>query len=284
MGPPRLAPLALTLVAALLLGLAVADPVPALRRSGVLYVACAPLARALGDILTPGQGSLTWSSDRGVLTVFEGSPDALWKPPGGGAERDLGLSAPALLQGGHWWLPADALDTLGVRLEGETAVLPDGTRLALAVPAPVSNGGDGRSEVDDLGHGVPALRLFPVGGDGRTVVAAEITDLDLLALVEPQQSRTIDGALERTGSDKPLLVVVTALTASAWQPVFVVTQGDHSLELRYPYRMRLVQGSVQRVAPDAPAAVVLLLPESFDLYRPIAVTWQGVTASVTFRR
>lgn len=281
---PRVAALALALTAALLLGQVTADPVPALRRSGVLYAEVAPVARALGDILTPGQGSLTWRSERGTLTVFAGSPDALWQPPDAETSRDLSLSAPALLEGGHWWLPADALDTLGVRAVGDALVLPSGAQLPLAVPAPTTTGGDGRSQVDDLGHGVPALRLYPAGTAAGPTLAAEIVDLDLLPLVDPAQSRVIDGALERTGPDKPLLVVVTALAPVAWQPIFVLEQDGRSLEFRYPYRMRLVQGAAEWVAPEAAAAVVLLLPSWFDLYRPITVSWQGVRASVTFRR
>jgi hypothetical protein len=48
--------------------------------------------------------------------------------------------------------------------------------------------------------------------------------------------------------------------------------------------MRMVQGSSSRVGPDAPAAAVLLLPAWFDLYRPITIGWQGVRATITFRR
>lgn len=285
MGLVRLAPAVLTIVVGTVLGTALADPVTAMRRHGVLYVPAAPVARALGDILTPGQGSLTWSSDRGTLTVFADSPDALWQAPTGGAPTDLGLAAPALLEGGHWWLPADALDTLGVRPEGDVLLLPGGGRLALTVPAPPVTASGGRSEIDDLGHGVPALRLFAQAtGTAGDAVAVEITDLDLLALVEPSQSRAIDGALARAGPDKPLLVVVSSLTPSAWTAMFQLEQGGRTLEIRYPYRMRLVQGSVDRVGPDSPAAVVLLLPAWFDLYSPITVSWQGVRATVTFRR
>lgn len=284
MGPIRLALLVLALLAGAALGVARADPVAALRVGGTLYTPAAPVARALGDILAPGEGSLTWRAGPGTLTVFAGSPDALWQAAGAARSSTLSLSAPALLRDGRWYLPSDALETLGVRLEGDRLVLPGGRTLALEVPAPAVAGSGGRSEVDDLGHGVPALRLFArdaTGGDG---VAVAIADLDLLPLVQPSQRDAIDGALERIGRDKPLLVVVSSLAASAWEASFVLEQDGRSLPVRYPYRMRMVQGSSTRVGPDAPAAAVVLLPPWFDLYRPITVTWQGVRATVTFRR
>ena len=284
MGPIRLALLVLALLAGAALGVARADPVAALRVGGTLYTPAAPVARALGDILAPGEGSLTWRAGAGTLTVFAGSPDALWQAAGAARSSTLSLSAPALLRDGRWYLPSDALETLGVRLEGDRLVLPGGRTLALEVPAPAVAGSGGRSEVDDLGHGVPALRLFArdaTGGDG---VAVAIADLDLLPLVQPSQRDAIDGALERIGRDKPLLVVVSSLAASAWEASFVLEQDGRSLPVRYPYRMRMVQGSSTRVGPDAPAAAVVLLPPWFDLYRPITVTWQGVRATVTFRR
>jgi len=283
-GPNRLALSLLTLLVAAALGVAHGDPVAALRVGGTLYTPAAPVARALGDILTPGEGSLTWRADPGTLTVFADSPDALWQAAGDAGSTTLALSAPALFRDGAWYLPADALDSLGVRQQGDHLVLPGGRTLALEVPAPVVSGSGGRSEIDDLGHGVPALRLFAkdaAGGDG---VAVAISDLDLLPLVAPSQRDAIDGALARIGRDKPLLVLVSSLAPSAWEASFVLEQGGRSLQVRFPYRMRMVQGSSMQVGPDAPAAAVLLLPPWFDLYRPLTVTWQGVRATVTFRR
>ncbi len=284
MGPARLALLLLTLVPAATFAVARADAVAAIRVDGVLYAPAAPVARALGDILAPGRGSLTWRAGAGTLTVFDGSPDALWQASGAASSSALALSAPALLRGGHWYLPADALDTLGIALDGSLLRLPDGRTLALSVPVPPTAGSGGRSEIDDLGHGVPALRMFAADASGGDGVAVAVADLDLLPLIDPSQRQQIDGALERIGDDKPLLVLVSALTPSDWQASFVLEQDGRSLEIRYPYRMRMVRGSSRHVGPDAPAAAVLLLPSWFDLYRPITVAWQGVRATVTFRR
>ncbi|MEJ2666926.1 MAG: hypothetical protein P8Z81_07505 [Deinococcales bacterium] len=279
MGSRRWWPVAAALLAQLALAGSTAGPVAGMRFGGVAYAPAAALARALGDILVPGQGSLTWRSARGTLTVFDGSPDALWQPVGDASAHTLGLSAPAMERSGSWWLPLDALDTLGVAVSGNELTLPGGSRLELVLPPLPASGGEGRAQVDDLGHGVPALRLFASGE-----VSAMLTDLDMLALVDPAQRADIDATLQKSGQDKPLLVVVTALASSPWQASFTLQQGDRSLEFRYPYRMRLVEGSTERVGPSTPAAVLLLLPVWFDLYAPIRVSWQGVTGSVTFRR
>jgi len=300
--------LAVLLPAALLSAAAAsAASVAGMRVGGVTYAAAEDVARALGDIVAAGEGSLTWRSGTGTLTVFQGSPDALFQPAGAAEAQTIGLSAPALLRGGRWWLPLDALDTLGVRVDGTTLTLPDGRRLTLTLPQPASDGSDGRSRVDALGTGVPVLRLFPGPGgpaasggtaapsgtaqpspsaapSGTAGVAAMLADLDMLPLIDPAQRSVIDAALEGSAPDKPLLVVVTALRPGSWQPTFTLSQGGRSLELRYPYRMRLVDGSADRVGPQSPASVLLLLPDWFNLFRPITVRWQGVSGTITFRR
>lgn len=280
-------------LAVLLLGpwAAAAGTVDGQRIDGVAYAPADAVARALGDIIVSGRGSLTWRSARGTLTVFDGSPDALWQADGAPRAQTMGLSAPVALRDGRWWLPLDALDTLGVRRDGADLVLPDGETMSFRLPPPPT--GDGHSRVDELGDGVIVLRLFPDGGTAADaasrdatapVLAAMLTDLDMLPLIDPTERGVIDRALEGTAPDKPLLVVVTALRQSAWQPSFTLSQRGRSLEFRYPYRMRLVDGSSRRVGPGAAASLLLLLPDWFDLYRPITVSWQGVTGSVTFRR
>ncbi|HKI59103.1 MAG TPA: hypothetical protein VKA00_07815 [Trueperaceae bacterium] len=295
MGRRRWLPLALAALS-LAVTAAAAASVTGMRVGGVPYAPADAVARALGDIVVSGQGSLTWRTARGTLTVFADSPDALWQESGASEAQTIGLSAPVLLRDGGWWLPLDALDTLGVRVQGADLLLPDGTTLVFRLPSLPAAGADGRSQVDELGNGVPALRLFAGGGDAGAAggsgaatdagpqVAALLADLDMLPLVDPSERAAIDQALEGTAPDKPLMVVVTALQDGGWQPTFTLSQGGRSLEFRYPYRMRLVGGSPSRVGPDAPASMLLLLPAWFNLYRPITVSWQGVSASITFRR
>lgn len=279
---PCLAP---ALLALLLAGSPVAaQQLPGLRLNGVVYVQVAAVAHALGDIVTPSDGSLGWRDAAGTLTLFADSADGLWQPAGAARATAVALSAPARRRGGQWYVPVDALGMLGARFDGESLALPGAGRHQLALPAPPRPGAGGRSEIADLGHGVPALRLFAAGAGGADAAVVEIADLDLLPLVAPAGRGAIDAALDRIGSDKPLLVAVSALQPVAWQAVFAFEQDGRRLEVRYPYRMHLLQGSSSRVAPGSPATAVVLLPAWFDLYRPIAVSWQGIHASITFRR
>lgn len=297
------------LVAGLVLGVAWAQPgaapLPTRLEGDVRYVRAESVARALGDIVTEGEGSLTWRTGAGVLTVFDGSPDATLHPAGGSA-RELALSAPARRLDDGWYLPLDAYEAIGLRFEGEALRAPDGRAWALAPPPPpaVAPTG-GASEVVDLGHGVVALRFYapagPLPDDGSAdapgapgaaahgagddpAISLLVADLDLLPLVVPDARAAVDGALDGVGEDKPLLLLVTATAPGPWQATLRFAQGERQLEVRYPYRMRLLFGDAARVAPGAPAAALVLLPPWFTLYRPIEVVWQGLQAEVTFRR
>lgn len=266
-----------------------AQDVPGRSRGGVTYVALLPIARALGDIVQVGQGSLTWRAGTGVLTVFAASPDALWQRAGDAAAQEISFAAPVLLEDDEWFVPADALGGVGVQLSGGAVVLPDGRRLPLTLPTSARTGDDGRSEVETLDHGLAALRFFaPAGGvdepaaeDGASLM---LTDLSLLALLVPEQASAVNAAVEAVGTDKPLLMVVTALRSEAWDASLRFQQGERSIEIRYPYRLKLIGGSAEAVGPEAPVTAVVLLPASMSLYRPITVTWQGLSAEVTFRR
>ncbi len=266
-----------------------AQEVAGISRGGVTYVALLPIARALGDITQVGQGSLTWRANAGVLTVFAASPDALLQRPGDAVAQEISFAAPVLLEEGQWFVSADALSAVAVQLSGNSVVLPDGRQLSLTLPPSARTGDDGRSEVETLDHGLAALRFFaPAGGvegsleeDGASLM---LTDLSLLALLVPEQAEAVNAAVEAVGSDKPLLVVVTALQPEDWEAALRFQQGERSIEVRYPYRLKLIGGSAEQVGPDAPVTAVVLLPASMSLYRPVTVTWQGLSAEVTFRR
>lgn len=253
---------------------------------GVRYAQAEAVGRALGDILSAGEGSLTWRAAAGVLTVFEGSPDAVLQPTGAAPPRELGFAAPVRRIDGAWYLPLDAFEAIGLRVGEEALLGPDGLRLELA-PAPpvVTLAADGRSEVADLGHGVQVLRFFAGGADGEDPqVSLMLADLDLLPLVLPGDRVAVDAAVDEVGGDKPLLVVVSARAPASWSSPLRFTQGGLELEVRYPYRMRLVFGDAAGVAPDAPVAALVLLPPAFSLYRPMRVEWQGSSGEITFRR
>ncbi|HLU82882.1 MAG TPA: hypothetical protein VKZ43_05725 [Trueperaceae bacterium] len=268
--------------------------------AGVTYVDAGGLASALGDVVTAAGGVLTWRGDQGVATFFLGSADALLQQPLTGGPDDWALSAPPLLKAGSsgvdpagWLLPLDAVQLLGVaatQLDEQvySLHLPSGAvvRLALgsgAAPADVDavawsrEAGDG-NEVTAVG-GVPALRFF-----ADEDLSLLLIDLDMAPLAFPELTAVVDEAAARAGGDHALLALVTALRQRDWSASLVFEQDDLSLEVRSPYRFHLYLGSAVAVSPDAPVAAVILLPQTFSLYKPIAVSWAGQTATVTFRR
>lgn len=260
--------------------------VPALVRASTTYVDVLALAKLLGDIAVHGDGSLTWRAAAGVLTLFEGSPDALLQGQGEALAQDVSFSAPVLVEDGVWFAPADALDLLGLSVSDGVVMLPGGTSVALKLPPPTVRGRDGSSEIETLDHGLAALRFF---APSRTEPASDgpslmLTDLSLLALVVPELAAAIEAAVTSIGQDKGLLIVVSALEEEPWQATLTFQQGDHSIEVRAPYRLKLITGNADRVTPAEPATAVVLLPPSFSLYRPMTVGWQGMSAVVTFRR
>jgi len=51
-----------------------------------------------------------------------------------------------------------------------------------------------------------------------------------------------------------------------------------------PYRVHVFRGDPAALAPGREVVAVVLLPATFSLYRPLAVSWAGVEATVTLRR
>ena len=267
--------------------------------AGVTYVAAGALASALGDVVTAAGGVLTWRGDQGVATFFLGSADALLQMPLTGGPDDWALSAPPLVRAGStgaepsdWLLPLDAVQLIGVAAtqDGEQVYLhlPGGAvvRLALGSGAGQAAGVDtawtppegGGAEVTLVG-GVPALRFF-----ADEELSLLLLDLDMAPLAFPELTAVVDEAAARAGADHALLALVTALNQREWSTSLVFAQDDLSLEVRSPYRFHLFLGTVSGVSPAAPAAGVILLPQAFSLYKPIAVSWAGQSATVTFRR
>lgn len=277
--------------------------VAGMQRSGTTYVDVAALAKASGEIVVEGERSLTWRAAGGVLTVFDGSPDGLLGTPSsapgagagaGGAEtaagastaEDVSFSAPVLVQDGRWYVPVDALALVGLHFGDGVVRLPDGRLLTLELPPPPVADASASSEIETLAHGVVALRFFAPSGAAPSEAGASLmlTDLGLLSLVEPDQAAAIDAASGSIGTDKGLLLVVSSLHDERWEPSLSFSQDGRAIEVRSPYRLKLVRGSAEVVGPDTPVTGVVLLPPSFTLYRPLHVTWQGMSAEVTFRR
>jgi hypothetical protein len=241
------------------------------------------LARQLGMVVSEDVNSLTLRSSKGVLTLFEESPDAIWQPRGAPAAGETSLSAPVMRTDDAWWLPVDALSFFGLifvdgRIEG-----PDGIELRLAFrPEPRPAGRDG--EVVDLGQGVPGLRLFAAGDAGPATQSMLLADAGLLGLAMPEERARFDELVRQAGRDHVLVVVVTAAVEGEWESAVTFSQGSVETQARHPFRLRLLDGDVALVGPQAPAIGVILLPESFNLREPMRVAWGAASASITFRR
>lgn len=262
---------------------------------GVTYVDAGALAGALGDVVTAAGGVLTWRGTEGVATFFLGSADALLQRPQDGGPDDWALAAPPLLSEGgvvvdpfEWLLPLDAVQLLGVATTalGEQVYLqlPGGAVLAVVIGTDAGSEQSGlpdatgsSSEVTAVA-GVPALRFF-IDDD----LSLLLLDLDLAPLAYPELTAVIDDAAARAGADQALLALVTSLGQRDWSTSLVFAQDDLSVEVRSPYRFHLYLGVDAVVSPQTPVAGVILLPPAFSLYKPIAVSWAGQTATVTFR-
>lgn len=256
---------------------------PALRQGWTTLVQAEALIRYLGLVVSTGGSSLTLQGPEGILTLFEDSPDFLWQPRDGGEAREASLSAASRRLEGEWWLPVDVLSYLGLWLNDGVAEGPDGLALRLVFPAsPQYAGHDG--ELVDLGSGVPGLRMFSVGSAGPATQSLLLADAGLLGLAFPGQQQQFDDLVARSGRDRPLLLVVTAVSEGAWDTVIEFSQGALSTEARYPFRLRLLQGEAAIVGPNSPVLGVVLLPEGFSLREPIRVRWGEARATVTFRR
>lgn len=277
-------PLAALLAAlALLAGpWAAARDLPARTDGPLVLLPLGQLARHLGEFPTADAGAVTVRTRAGVLTLFEGSADLLWQPRGAPLEQ-RSLAAPLVRDGDEWWVGADVLPLLGARLLDGAIRLPDGTSLTLAYPdaPPVAEG-----ELVDLGNAVPGLRLYLPGGAGvrAEAVSLLLVDAGLLGLAFPDRRAELDRFIVEAGADRAFYFVVTALEESQWPPVFTFQQGEALIEARHPFRVQVLAGDPERVAPDAPAAGVILLPPDFNPRLPIRVVWGGAAGEIVFRR
>lgn len=254
---------------------------------GVLYVSVDDLASRLGYSLSGGESSLTLRAAAGVVVLFENSPDILFKPKNSAEalERsDQSLAAPVLKTSEVWFAPAELLELLGFRVTAESVTAPGGRTFALTFPPPAVTQTTQRSELVDLGNGVTGLSFYLSGSAGPETVSVLVVDLGLLGLALPAEQRGLDAAAAKFKDAKPLYFVATTLAAASWQPLFTVTQGGRSAEVRYPFGVNVLAGNADTLTPDAPVSGLVLLPVWVNLRQPVTLSLAGATATVQFRR
>lgn len=243
---------------------------------GRTYIALNEVASELGYSQSQSAGSLTVRLPQGALTVFAGSPDVTYR----GNEESL--SVPVIHEG-RWFAPLELFELMGFSLEGNSLVI-SGQALTLEFApqqSPVTGSG---YDLISLGNSVWGVSFYVRDGSQDENLSILVTDLALLSLVYPAQQRQFDTIMQRFTESKPLYFVATALSVGDWQPVFTLSQGGRTVELRYPISVSLLEGTAERVTPQQPAVGVIEVPNWINLRQPLVLTWGGVSATVQFRQ
>lgn len=260
-----------------------AQEIPARRAAGGLVLEAEAAARLLGLVASGDGTSLTLRSAKGILTLFDGSPDVVWQPHDAVAASEGSLSAPVDGGEGGWWLPADAFGYFDLWVHDGVVEGADGLSVDLAIPPAASFQGR-EGELVDLGQGVPGLRLYAAGRGGAASLSLLLADAGLLGLAMPNERTRFDELVDQAGRDHALIMVLTSRVDESWSGAITFSQGAREVEARHPFRLRLLAGEPGRVGPESPAVGVVLLPEGFNLREPITVVWASARATITFRR
>lgn len=265
------------------------ESVSALRLAGQTYVSLSELARMRGYSVSEGADhkDLTVRSERGVLVVFDQSPDILWQPVAESreGEDERSLSAPVTRQVDGWYVPQELLRLLGYAATQDELILPGDRRVAYRFPAQSTLArGAGAYEVVELGNSVRGLTLYASGTVGPETLGLLLVDAGLLPLALPAERHALDEALAQLPPGRPLYFVLTSLAQSPWETSVVFTQGALRHVARYPQQLTLLEGSSSGVSPDAPVSGVMMLPSRFNLRAPVRVSWADVSAEFQFRR
>ena len=258
-----------------------AQSVSALRRADEVFPSLQEVAQVAGYSMSESANGLTVRAPAGILTVFVGSPDVLWRPAQASQkiEDGVSLSAPVTKE---WYAPPDAFALLDIEVAEARVSLPDGRVLSLYFPPPAVTQGGGDTGVVSLRQGVSGLMLYAPGSSSAEA-SLLLVDAELLALALPGARTSLDSVLEKVEGSRPLYFVAAALEPTAWQTNMTFTQGGRSFTAKAPFSLSLLEGSEQ-LRPDAPASGVVLLPQWISLREPLAVSWMGTVGSFQFRR
>lgn len=299
-------------------GTALAQGVATRMLAGHLHVSLDDIGARLGQAVTAFGSSLTVRSGFGNLTLWLDSREALWLPQGAVEPEILELPFPVHEAGDTLWAPVEVLTLMEATISGQVVIMPDRTRLVLALPAaaadiranpepPDSSPGatappaDGLSgdagaqpgagsgpglpgaglrdwEPVRLENSVPGLRLYS-GSQSLLLL-----DMGLLGLAFPESRAQFDAFLAQAGTERPLYFVLTSSEHGPWDARFEFSQDGLNTVAEPPYDVVLLEGDLESVGPGATVSGVILLPSATNLRQPLQVEWQQVTAQIVFRR
>jgi hypothetical protein len=264
-----------------------AETISALKLAGVPYISLTDVALTLGYSTSTSAGSLTLRTDSGILVVFEGSPDAYWRSGSSQAsleESATSFSLPVHRQGEQWYAPEEVLLLLGLRLEGNVLLLPQG-RFTLDYPpdSPAASGLGGY-EIVELGHRAYGLSLYGVGTAGVDTLSLLLVDVGVLSLVFPEQQRELDAFMSTLDGGRPLYFVVTSVADGPWETSITFRQDGRSFVAQPPYDLSILDGERGLVGPDRPVSGIVVLPDAFNLRAPMTVQWGSSIAEFQFKQ
>lgn len=265
--------------------LAFAQDISVRRESGALYVSLTDVASSLVYTVREAEGSLTITTDRGILIVFDKSPDFEWTASDPTAEPPIMSSSASVLKlDGEWFAPADLFALLGITIGARALTLPDGRSLTLDVPTEPAVASDDNSVLTDLGSNVTGLTFYKSGTAGKDTTSLLLMDMALMPRAFPDQQTYLETALAKFSMGNPLYFVVTAVSNATWEPLLVIEQNGRMVEYQHPANLTVLEGDAGRVSSDAPVSGVIVLPDWIDLRQPITVTWTGISAAVQYRQ
>jgi hypothetical protein len=264
------------IISLLIVTLAAAQEIPLLAHAGSQLLSLSQLARNLGELPASMGDTVTLRLPSGVLTLFNGSREALWFARGAEGPAEATLAAATLHHDGHWWVSTDLIPVLGGRISGRVLLLPGQARQLLADSATAASG-SGYGTVM-LANAVPALQLQ------QGPLSVLLVDLGLLGLAFPGQQEQIDSFLAAQAGTRPLYFVLTGSAEAVWDDGFTFRQDTLQFTARQEQQLVILEGDGQRVTPEQPVTGVILLPAGINLRSPLQVSWQETSGTITFRR
>jgi hypothetical protein len=234
------------------------------------------IVRANGGQLVAADNRATLRFPDVVAVVFNGSPEVIV----GGA--DVRLPATVVRSGGVWFAPTQLIQALHLKAPADLELLRQPGSNPSSRP-PSLNGMHLTWEEFDLTKGVKALQLFQRPRfDAPDDASLMLLEFAQLGKADPKLEATIKKFLTDFHTDHPgqaLYFSVVADRGVSLPESIAFVQNAQQYEVEAQAGLLSLEGQF----PNESLGVVLL-PRSFDLKKPIRVTWGQTTAEYTFQR